>query len=382
MEQHILSTIIQFASCAFLLFAVLLWVRRNGSRSRVYFSITYLVCGIDLSSRIFNLYSGVPIIHEALHPVNLYMALIEIPLFLFYLIEVVNPGWLTWQKIGVLFLPWGMWNILLLIPGIHFRELGSFGDILGYIGEANVWLRLLFVFLLLPYTLLIYRIPYNWRQSSADRGVILTYGAGFILVIVLYICSSVSGLVLISSLHLFYGIIFCFCTIYYELFLRLNVPLERTEEKHPGKPKILQPTIITSFADKLTENNTKATEEQGSKPSPDNELWKMLTTLMDDGKLWRNPDFSLPDLANLLGTNRTTLLCLLKENGYAGGYREYINQHRIEDFVEEMKQHPQKNIQEVFFEVGYRSKATAYRNFKEYVGEAPSEYFVNQSEDI
>lgn len=381
MEQQLLSTIIQFASCIFLLFAVLLWVRRNDNRSRVYFSITYLVCGIDLSSRIFHLYSGAPITYEALHPLNLYMALIEVPLFLFYLVEVVNPGWLTWRKIGLLFLPWGTWNLCLLIPGIDFRELNSFGDIFQHIGEANVWLRLLFVLLILPFNILIYRVPYNWRRSSADRGMIRTYGGGFVIMAMLYICSTVSGSMLVSSLHLLYCIVFCLYTVYYELFLRLNVPPEKTKEINAAQPETLQPTMLVPLADNSGEGAEDA-NKQSSKCEPDNALWQTLTALMNDGKLWRNPDLSYMEFTNLLGTNRTTLSLLFKENGYTGGYREYINRRRIEDFIGIMKLHPQKNIQDVFFDVGYRSKATAYRNFNEYVGKAPSEYFTNQSEDI
>lgn len=382
MEQQILSTIIQFASCTFLLFAVLLWVRRNGNRSRVYFSITYLVCGIDLSSRIFHLYSEVPVTYEALHPLNLYIALIEVPLFLFYLVEVVNPGWLTWRKIALLCLPWGGWNIIVLIPGFHFRELANFGDIFQHIGEANVWLRLLFVVLILPFNILIYRVPYNWRRSSADLGMIRTYGGGFVVMAMLYICSTVSGLMLVSSLHLLYCIVFCLYTVYYELFLRLNVPSERKEEKHQAETEALQPAMLAPVAHKMTDDETEAMEEESPESAPDNELWQILTALMNDGKLWRNPDLSQMEFTNLLGTNRTTLSLVFKKNGYAGGYREYVNRRRIEDFIGIMKQHPQKNTQEVFFEVGYRSKATAYRNFNEYVGHAPSEYFRNQSEEI
>lgn len=91
MEQQILASIINFASCTFLLFAVLLWMRREDNRSRVYFSVAYGVCGIDLFIRIFS-FGSTPFIFEALQPTALYMALIEIPLFLFYLIEIVNPG--------------------------------------------------------------------------------------------------------------------------------------------------------------------------------------------------------------------------------------------------------------------------------------------------
>ena len=140
-----------------MLFALLLWIRREGNRSRIYFSVAYAVCGIDLFIRIFRLYNGTPFSYESLNPAAFYMALLEMPLFLFYLLEVISPGWLTGRKIILLCSPWLLWNVCLPIPGLHFRELDTFKDVFLHIGETDVWLRLLFVLLMLPYSALIFK---------------------------------------------------------------------------------------------------------------------------------------------------------------------------------------------------------------------------------
>lgn len=378
MEQKILSSVIQMSSCISLLFALLLWIRRGGNRSRIYFSVAYAVCGIDLSIRIFRIYNGTPFTFEALDPAAFYMALIEMPLFLFYLLEVINPGWLTGRKIILLCSPWLLWNVCLLIPGLHFRELDTFEEVFLHIEEANVWLRLLFVLLMLPYSVLIFKISYNWERSSAYLGWIRLYGAGFIGLFLFFIVSSLSGSMQLSSLHLSYGTVYCFYIVYYELFVRLDVPPARVGGENKTAAITLQPVLFTAAPDqpRQAENARGLATEAAA----DNELWPTLTARMQQEKLWRE-DMSLTELAGLLGTNRTTLASLFKAKGYEGGYREYVNRHRIRDFLEIMEQFPRGNMQEAFFTVGYRSRMTAFRNFKEYVGESPSEFFTNQSEE-
>ena len=342
-----------------MLFALLLWIRREGNRSRIYFSVAYAVCGIDLFIRIFRLYNGTPFSYEALNPAAFYMALLEMPLFLFYLLEVISPGWLTGRKIILLCSPWLLWNVCLPIPGLHFRELDTFKDVFLHIGETNVWLRLLFVLLMLPYSALIFKISYHWERSSAYLNWIRLYGTGYIVLALLFIVSSVSGSMLLSSLHLCYGTVYCFYIVYYELFVRLNVP----------RPKTAIPEVAP-MADDLP----------AVPASVNDELWETLTARMQAEKLWRK-DMSLAELAELLDTNRTTLASLFKAKGYESGYREYVNRYRIMDFLDIMAQSPRHSMQEAFFIVGYRSRMTAFRNFKEYAGKSPSEYFTNQPEE-
>lgn len=373
MAQHILASITQFASCTFLLCAALLWMRRRGNRSRIFFSLAYALCGVDLYLRILSLYNGVSFSFEALQPAALYMALIEIPIFLFYLIEIVNPGWLDWRKMTLLCLPWLAWNVVLLIPGMQFRPLDLFGDLFPHLGEPNVWVRLLFVLLILPYNTLIYLIPHNWQRSSADRRLIRIYGGGFIVMALLFVGSSVSGEVWVSGLHLAYGTLFCFLLAYYELFVRLQVP-----SKKALPPAETPPSSVPSHAEE-TEACYAAICRIAEKTAAGQ--WSKIARKIEDQRLWRNPDMTLTDWANLLQTNRTTLARLFQEQGYSGGYKEFVNRRRIAEFLELMRQRPDMNIQDAFFEVGYRSRMTALRHFKEYVGCRPSEYLHPSSDD-
>ncbi|BCS84800.1 hypothetical protein prwr041_06930 [Prevotella herbatica] len=89
---------------------------------------------------------------------------------------------------------------------------------------------------------------------------------------------------------------------------------------------------------------------------------------------YRNPDISLNSMAASLYTNRTTLSKALRELGYTN-FNAYINSLRIEDFINRVKNERIYNYQDIFYNVGFRSRSTAIRNFKQYTGKTPSEYF-------
>ncbi|WP_291124394.1 helix-turn-helix domain-containing protein, partial [Dysgonomonas sp. UBA7698] len=96
---------------------------------------------------------------------------------------------------------------------------------------------------------------------------------------------------------------------------------------------------------------------------------------------WRDPYLSLNMLASELFTNRTTLAQVMRENGYES-YTHYINKLRIEDFLQQIESGQYVNYQEAFFFVGFRSRSTALRNFRQLTGMIPSEYFQKKNIQI
>lgn len=102
---------------------------------------------------------------------------------------------------------------------------------------------------------------------------------------------------------------------------------------------------------------------------------------MNEQELWRNPDLTLQDLAKSLNTNRTTLSAMIQQQGYTG-YSDFINRRRIEAFTEAVDSRKSINIQQLFYEVGFRSKSTALRNFRLYFGCTPGEYIQKASNSM
>lgn len=105
-------------------------------------------------------------------------------------------------------------------------------------------------------------------------------------------------------------------------------------------------------------------------------LKAQLEQLMDDKKPFLNKKLLKTDLAEMLGISNPELARLLNER-IGMNFFEYINYHRIMEFVELAKTERAKEL--TFFglaqEAGFNSKSTFNKAFKKLMGTSPSEYF-------
>lgn len=145
-----------------------------------------------------------------------------------------------------------------------------------------------------------------------------------------------------------------------ELFVRL-IGRQKAIEKEGS-------TLVGVHVEAVASNafSTKPTQQQS--------LSKRIALHMEATNDYRNPDLSLAMLAAALFTNRTTLALALHELGYPS-FNAYVNTLRIEDFIRRIRNKVSTNYQEAFYDAGFRSRATALRNFKHYTGKTPSAYF-------
>lgn len=86
-------------------------------------------------------------------------------------------------------------------------------------------------------------------------------------------------------------------------------------------------------------------------------------------------------MAQFCGTNTTYLSNSIKDNT-GMGFNAYINKLRIQYVTEGMRGNPGREIQQLFYEAGYRSRITAWRNFKEIMGITPTEFRQAQRQSI
>lgn len=366
-ETGLLNAMLHFAVCAFLLSATLLCIRRHpNNKSRVYLAIALFVAVVSFGLRVFAGYAGRPLAYHVLPIANLYGGLIALMIHYLYPIEVIRPGWLNFKRGILFFAPWLLLSLFLACVPLHFRELTSFGDMIGHISEFNVWFRLLIVVIgIIPYSIMLFCIPYNYKTSSADCRWISTYTVAIQGVGIFYTLFMLTGSMTVSIIHVTYCILFCLFITYQELFLRINVPV--TPQKIPVESLLPSDTPEPSEIPDRPENSIIPEE------SKENPLWIQLNELIDREQLWRNPDTNITKLALLLDTNRNKLTQIIQEQGY-DGYKEFINRRRINEFLKIADSDKYINVLDTFFKVGFRSKATALRNFKEYTGMLPSEY--------
>ena len=103
-------------------------------------------------------------------------------------------------------------------------------------------------------------------------------------------------------------------------------------------------------------------------------IWNRIEKHIITHKAWKNPNLSLESLASKLRISRSKLSQLI--NTYGGqNFQNYIAMYRIEAFIEEYKKKPNKKIEYIFEDVGFKSKSAAYYQFKRIKKVSPVSYF-------
>lgn len=359
---------LSFVVCTFLLCGALVWTQRRASKKpRIFLAVCYLLSAIIMFIRLLMTYrQGIPAGYPVLPVLNLFGGLLFLLSFYLYPVEIVNPGWLTSRKVLLFFLLFIIATFVVSVIPLEFRELSSIAQVWEHITEPNVWLRILMLFACIIPSLILLLIPYNCKKGSAGNKWIRTYTIGVQGISLLYILFMLTGSILVSALHLTYVVLFISWSAYRELYLRL-IPTQR---------KCVAENSFSAVS--LPEKSALVVPApEQSAPNP---LWEKLSLQMDEEELWRNSDLTLGDLAKSLHTNRTTLSVVIQQQGYSG-YTEFINRRRIEAFTEALNSRKSVNVQQLFYEVGFRSKSTALRNFRLYMGCTPGEYIQRTIEE-
>ena len=106
------------------------------------------------------------------------------------------------------------------------------------------------------------------------------------------------------------------------------------------------------------------------------EIWKAkILKLMQDEKLYLQPELNLSDIANRLKTNISVLSGVVN-NAFGKNFNDFVNEYRVKEFQERIQLPENKNITllGVAFDCGFNSKATFNRSFKKFTGKAPKEF--------
>ncbi|WP_025665725.1 helix-turn-helix domain-containing protein [Aquimarina megaterium] len=92
-------------------------------------------------------------------------------------------------------------------------------------------------------------------------------------------------------------------------------------------------------------------------------------------KGYRRTELSLSILANEINTTTNKLSWVLN-NIYKKTFYELVNEYRVEDFLQRIKEndHKEFTVVSIAFDVGFNSKSTFYKAFKEITNFTPTEY--------
>lgn len=271
-----------------------------------------------------------------------------------YPISVISPGWFNPKRFFFVFLPVAVFFIALLIIGEDWTRVYTPMEIWENVHKPDIVVRLAMLFVMVPYCLIIVVLNYNYRKTSASYNWILTYFIALFMlcgVHVLYMLSNDPRLVILLAI---FASLFYLFSIEFELKDRLTPGDEEAEDAPEAAPKAVPEPVPADLP-----------AEFG--------LWTRVGIVMDQEEAWRDPDLSLGELAKRCGTNTTYLVQIIR--GETGDtFKTFVNAKRIDYVTRQLREHPGLDIQTAFFNAGYRSRATAWRNFKEIVGVTPTEY--------
>ena len=113
--------------------------------------------------------------------------------------------------------------------------------------------------------------------------------------------------------------------------------------------------------------------------SPEINLWKAkIEILIQEEKLYQNPELTLTDLAKKLETNASIISKTINQ-GFQMNFNDCINNYRVEAVKKMLEQgeHKKSTLLGIAFDCGFNSKATFNRAFKKNTGKTPKEYLLN-----
>jgi AraC-like DNA-binding protein len=142
-----------------------------------------------------------------------------------------------------------------------------------------------------------------------------------------------------------------------------------------GYYSLKQPELFRISLDKENSNNKDRLSHGEAKLLKDK-----LDSLMENERVYLQNDLTLRDVAEKLHTSTNNLSWVLN-NSYSITFYDFINGYRIREFVQkiEKKEHLQHTILALSMDVGFNSKSTFNKAFKQNMNETPSTFIKKQS---
>lgn len=368
------DTIFAAAIVCFLASIYLFACRHEGERSRIILSVIILFSVFNYVPRYWAVIHGeIPML--VVSAPMLLLALFMITSYIMYPIEVVSPGWLNFKHIILLYLPvgvlYGIW-LITLWAGVEYTPYGSLQEMLPYAGDFNVWFRLALCLLILCPVFFIFFVPYTKKYCNTNNKWKWEYTIILSINTIAFLLTLWVRNIIINTAYYYISVGCSLIIAYMELSVRfIRNPI--SENSFPEMPsKTFNEVVYQS--ESTTSSKLYADLEKNK-----SELFNKLDEYMKRNAAWRDPDLTLSKLSSMMNTNRTTLSLAIQKSEY-GNYTTYINKLRFDDFVYCVTSNCSGNFQEAFYDAGFRSRATALRNFRQMTGMTPTEYFIKNKD--
>ncbi|MDO4510355.1 MAG: helix-turn-helix domain-containing protein [Bacteroidales bacterium] len=124
---------------------------------------------------------------------------------------------------------------------------------------------------------------------------------------------------------------------------------------------------LHTFVKKLTES------EQSSQNAKMEKLGALLRTLVEERRVYLDPNLSIESLAAQLGTNRNTL-SIVVHNTYGMTVKQLVTEKRITVAKQILMAEPEATNAEIASRCGFADASTFNRRFKAHTGTTPREW--------
>ena len=378
--QYLYIATVFAGSLVCLLASLLLFFRRKeGKRSRIILAVIVFFSVLNYITRFIDIVNGNDpdlVVSGKL----LLMANFMILGYILYPIEVIAPGWLNLWRILKLYSYWIAMVLIYVISewaGVHYTAYGTLMEMLSHVHRFEVWFRLLLALLIFLPGIIVFLMHRTRLYQNSDHIWVTKYVITLSLNAIAYLLVLVFNNPVFNIIYYYISVGCSLYIVYMELFDRLITRSDATNDTlvaMRGAEPDDQDGAREMYPDGAESSITTPQSDGRLAEKKDSILIQRLEAHMKEKKAWRNPDLTLNMLASELFTNRTSLALAFRESGYEN-YTLYINRLRIEDFLQLVESGQIRNFQEAFFEAGFRSRSTALRNFRQYTGKTPSEYF-------
>lgn len=272
-----------------------------------------------------------------------------VPAIIILLFEVISPKWVTLRRVIVVFIPSFLLTLCFVITAndIFYAILIAYSIVVGSIALAIVLLA-------------------SSRYDKFIKGNFsyidnLTLGWIRFLIVVLYILLVLWTVT--SSSSTWFGDV-----ILYLAQIGLWMSFYYYAKKH----NVVQTPNLSKL---LFENRDKdafycgdcATSEGKDKIIND------LQRIMQDDKIYLNPQLNVAILASAIGTNRTYLSTCLNNMLHINFY-DYVNSYRVKEACELLKNSKGKTLNDIADSCGFNSTSTFRRAFEKNMNQTPNEY--------
>lgn len=146
-----------------------------------------------------------------------------------------------------------------------------------------------------------------------------------------------------------------------------------TEKEEPVPIAVSQPIVVEVPAARIKYKGSSLTEVDALK------IQEQLNELMDQERLYTNPELTLGEVARLLQVHDAILSQVINSK-FDQSFYDYINFLRVEAFKKVVAAPGSKSytLLSIAFECGFNSKSSFNRNFRKFTGQQPSAYLKDQ----